>query len=100
MFFSEVKAIHDQVHKEASDWFQSLPRIPKLRILQHFGEFPDVEPSLRNLPDGPAWAWWLTAVLPLDPRAQLTIIAMTSLKDRLQAIARVLNYVQRKTPGH
>jgi len=93
----EVKAIHDKVHKEATDWFASLPRIPKLRILQHFGEFPDVEPSLHNLPDGPAWAWWLTAVLPLDQRAQLTIIAMTSLRDRLAAINRVLTYVQRKS---
>ncbi|KPP57530.1 hypothetical protein Z043_124736 [Scleropages formosus] len=45
---------------------------------------------------GPAWCWWLLAVLPLENRAQLSILAMTSLKDRLLSIRRVLVYVTRK----
>lgn len=49
-------------------------------------------------PSGPAWCWWLLAVLPLENRAQLTILAMTSLKDRLIAIRRVLIFVTRKRP--
>ncbi|MEQ2169007.1 hypothetical protein GOODEAATRI_020524, partial [Goodea atripinnis] len=49
-------------------------------------------------PEGPAWCWWLLAVLPLENRAQLTILAMNSLKDRLIAIRRVLIFVTRKRP--
>lgn len=53
---------------------------------------------LQGSPSGPAWCWWLLAVLPLENRAQLTILAMTSLKDRLIAIRRVLIFVTRKRP--
>lgn len=53
---------------------------------------------LQSSPSGPAWCWWLLAVLPLENRAQLTILAMTSLKDRLIAIRRVLIFVTRKRP--
>lgn len=54
--------------------------------------------SLQSNPSGPAWYWWLLAVLPLENRAQLAILAMTSLKDRLIAIRRVLIFVTRKRP--
>ncbi|XP_029460649.1 LON peptidase N-terminal domain and RING finger protein 2 isoform X2 [Rhinatrema bivittatum] len=47
---------------------------------------------------GPAWCWWLLAVLPLENKAQLTILAMTSLANRLLAIRRVLMFVTRKRP--
>lgn len=53
---------------------------------------------LQSNPSGPAWYWWLLAVLPLENRAQLAILAMTSLKDRLIAIRRVLIFVTRKRP--
>lgn len=53
---------------------------------------------LQASPSGPAWCWWLLAVLPLENRAQLTILAMTSLKDRLIAIRRVLIFVTRRRP--
>lgn len=53
---------------------------------------------LQASPSGPAWCWWLLAVLPLENRAQLTVLAMTSLKDRLIAIRRVLIFVTRKRP--
>lgn len=49
-------------------------------------------------PNGPAWCWWLLAVLPLENKAQLTILAMNALKDRLVAIRRVLIFVTRKRP--
>ncbi|KAG7252976.1 hypothetical protein CRUP_036726, partial [Coryphaenoides rupestris] len=60
--------------------------------------FADYGCMLEGLPSGPAWYWWLLAVLPLESRAQLTILAMTSLKDRLVAIHRVLVFVTRKRP--
>lgn len=41
-------------------------------------------------PNGPSWCWWLLAVLPLEGRAQLPFLALTSLKDRLNGIRRVL----------
>ena len=93
---SVLRELHDAVHKEAEEWLESLPAMHRMRIQQHMGNIPTVEQNPLQLQDGPAWSWWLISVLPLDPRAQLSIIAMTSLFDRLTATRRVLTYVQRR----
>ncbi len=71
--FVEVIALHNEVHQEAKDWFNSLPAVPLTRIRQHFGQFPELEPEIMGLENGPAWAWYVVAVLPLDARAQVII---------------------------
>lgn len=47
------------------------------------------------MPNGPAWCWWLLAVLPVDPRYQLSVLSMMSLKDRLIKIQHILTYFSR-----
>lgn len=95
---AELLKLHDSVYEQASNWFTSLKDNMKSQILSHFGHLPSKDPDPQASPSGPAWCWWLLAVLPLENRAQLTILAMTSLKDRLIAIRRVLIFVTRKRP--
>ena len=45
---------------------------------------------------GPAWSWWTLAVLPLERKAQLAMLSMISLKERLLAIRRILAIITRK----
>ncbi|XP_015219610.2 LON peptidase N-terminal domain and RING finger protein 2 isoform X1 [Lepisosteus oculatus] len=94
--YVELVRIHDSVYDQAVAWFTSLRDNMKNQILSHFGSMPGKESDPQASPSGPAWCWWLLAVLPLENRAQLTILAMTSLKDRLNAIRRVLIFVTRK----
>ncbi|XP_034042015.1 LON peptidase N-terminal domain and RING finger protein 2 [Thalassophryne amazonica] len=94
----ELLKLHDSVYEQANSWFTSLKDNMKSQILSHFGRLPSKDFDPQGTPDGPAWCWWLLAVLPLENRAQLTILAMTSLKDRLIAIRRVLIFVTRKRP--
>uniref|UniRef100_A0A668AW30 Si:ch1073-440b2.1 n=1 Tax=Myripristis murdjan TaxID=586833 RepID=A0A668AW30_9TELE len=94
----ELLKLHDSVYEQASSWFTSLKDNMKSQILSHFGHLPSKDPDPQASPSGPAWCWWLLAVLPLENRAQLTILAMTSLKERLIAIRRVLIFVTRKRP--
>ncbi|XP_056436555.1 LON peptidase N-terminal domain and RING finger protein 2 [Gadus chalcogrammus] len=94
----ELLKLHDSVYEQANSWFTSLRDAMKNQIVSHFGHLPTKDPEPQALPSGPAWYWWLLAVLPLESRAQLTILAMTSLKDRLVAIRRVLIFVTRKKP--
>nr|XP_020479642.1 LON peptidase N-terminal domain and RING finger protein 2 isoform X2 [Monopterus albus] len=94
----ELLKLHDSVYEQANNWFTSLKDNMKSQILSHFGHLPSKDPNPQASPSGPAWSWWLLAVLPLENRAQLTILAMTSLKDRLIAIRRVLIFVTRKRP--
>lgn len=88
--------LHNAVHKEAKDWIGSLPSFHSLRIQQHMGPMPGVEQNHLALDDGPSWVWWLVAVLPLDQRAQRSIIATTSLRERLNALSNVLKYIRRR----
>ncbi|KAM3607280.1 uncharacterized protein V6R79_004968 [Siganus canaliculatus] len=94
----ELLKLHDSVYEQANNWFTSLKDNMKSQILSHFGHLPSKDPDPQASPSGPAWCWWLLAVLPLENRAQLTILSMTSLKDRLNAIRRVLIFVTRKRP--
>uniref|UniRef100_A0A1A7X899 LON peptidase N-terminal domain and ring finger 2 n=1 Tax=Iconisemion striatum TaxID=60296 RepID=A0A1A7X899_9TELE len=94
----ELTKLHDSVYEQANSWFTSLKDNMKSQILSHFGHLPNKDMDPQASPDGPAWCWWLLAVLPLENRAQLTILSMTSFKDRLVAIRRVLIFVTRKRP--
>ncbi|XP_075993930.1 LON peptidase N-terminal domain and RING finger protein 2 [Genypterus blacodes] len=93
---AELLKLHDAVYDQANGWFTSLKDNMKSQILSHFGHLPSRDPDPQASPSGPAWCWWLLAVMPLDNRAQLTILAMASLKERLVAIRRVLIFVTRK----
>lgn len=65
-------ALHDRVRQEADDWITSAPAHLRQRILQHFGVMPDVEPDWMSLANGPAWLWWLMAILPINPKTQVS----------------------------
>lgn len=66
-------ALHDRVRQEADNWITSAPAHLRQRILQHFGTMPDVEPDWMALPNGPAWLWWLMAILPINPKTQVRL---------------------------
>lgn len=76
-------------------WYDSLPSVQQSQIRQHLGEFPQQETENYGQ-NGSAWHWWMVAVLPLDPRIQLAMLAMTSYKERLQGLGRVLGFLKNK----
>lgn len=51
---------------------------------------------LQSNPGGPAWSWWMLAVLPLAQKAQLATLGVISLKEHLLAIRRILVIITRK----
>ncbi|XP_051876774.1 LON peptidase N-terminal domain and RING finger protein 3-like isoform X2 [Pristis pectinata] len=96
--YAELLRLHDLVYDQAYKWFSSLKQGLKTRILSHFGPMPRKDTDIQASPDGPGWCWWLLAVLPLENRAQLPFLAMTSLQDRLNGIRRVLLFMSRNCP--
>ncbi|KAG9346982.1 hypothetical protein JZ751_005909, partial [Albula glossodonta] len=90
----KLRELHDQVYKQACTWFQNLKNHFRGQILQHFGPMPAQEADIQAFPNGPAWCWWLLAVLPVDPRYQLSVLSMMSLKERLAKIQQILTYLQ------
>ncbi|XP_045885825.1 LON peptidase N-terminal domain and RING finger protein 3-like [Micropterus dolomieu] len=89
----ELQSLHDTVYDQALVWVNSLKTEQKERIEGHFGPMPGKDSVLQTSPNGPSWCWWLLAVLPLEGRAQLPFLALTSLKDRLSGIRKVLLFM-------
>ncbi|XP_037620007.1 LON peptidase N-terminal domain and ring finger 1, like [Sebastes umbrosus] len=90
----KLQDLHDAVYEQARVWFQDLKIHFHNQILQHFGPMPEREADIQATPNGPACCWWLLAVLPIDPRYQLSVLSMTSLKERLVKIQHILTYLQ------
>uniref|UniRef100_A0A336M5K1 CSON011136 protein n=1 Tax=Culicoides sonorensis TaxID=179676 RepID=A0A336M5K1_CULSO len=86
-----IRQLHDRVLRKAVKWYQNLPSSIKDEILKSFGNMPNVEEHWHNLVDGPAWAWWIIAILPLSQSLKVGILATTSLEKRLRAIEKTLN---------
>ncbi|XP_075159881.1 uncharacterized protein LOC142233004 [Haematobia irritans] len=88
---SYVGRMHEIVLKKAKAWYESLGGDLKHEILQSYGEMPLVEENWSSREDGPAWAWWIIALLPLTPQLKVDILATTSLEKRLRAIEKTIH---------
>ena len=94
--FPELEEIHNQVYAEAGDWLKSIDQVTRQRIHTHYGLMPSPEENWIESADGPAWTWWLLVILPLDTKAQLTILSMNGLRKRLESMQKVLRYLKVK----
>merc|ERR1711962_1574174 len=91
-----LQNLHDQTQATALSWFNNHNQQMKEGILSHYGAMPAVEKNYWRLPSGPAWAWWILAILPLDTQAQQQVLSQVQLKKRLEAISRILGFIMRR----
>lgn len=61
-----VKLINETIYKKAIDWYNSLPSHIHTEIHKSFGSMPRNELNLESISDGPSWAWYIIALLPLN----------------------------------
>jgi len=91
-----TKAQHAKIRSIAETWFGKMEPQIKSGILGHYGDMPGLEPEYWRLASGPAWCWWVLAILPLDTLAQQQILSQTSLSKRLEALSRILGFMKRR----
>jgi len=92
---AELKRLHDETRSTAEVWFGKLEENIRSGILSHYGDMPALEDEYWNLSSGPAWIWWILAMLPLDAGKQQHILSQALLSRRLEAIARILGFMKR-----
>lgn len=93
---SRLQEQHDKIHDLAVIWFRSMTEDIRAGILSHYGDMPALEAEYWRLQSGPAWCWWVLAILPLDHQAQQQILSQTNLIRRLEAIGKILGYMKRR----
>ncbi|XP_030069281.1 LON peptidase N-terminal domain and RING finger protein 1-like [Microcaecilia unicolor] len=89
---AELYRLHDHTYQQVVERWISENKVDFSRkhFLSH-GPLPAKDDDIQASPDGPAWCWWLLAILPLDPTYQMLILSMTSLKDRLTHMKLILD---------
>ena len=105
------------VFQRALQWFESLPDDQSQALTRHYGEMPErsterQEYAVRNMKklleqafnfqnnDGPAWTWWVLAVIPAEDRIKLHVLGQTSLLNRLKLISRVITCIIQSQSTH
>lgn len=68
-----IRELHEKVLLKAIGWHESLPDNIKCEIFKSFGKMPDLEENWEDVVDGPAWAWWIIAILPLSQHLKVGI---------------------------
>ncbi|KAF6031229.1 hypothetical protein EB796_010465 [Bugula neritina] len=94
--FQELTSLHDDVYQKAKNWVASLSEPLTDKIRHQHGTLPPPDPDIQGVRLGPKWIWWLTAVLPLEPKHRLVLLSMTSMRCRLTLINQVLTYCTRQ----
>ena len=74
----------------AEVWFSKIDTGTRRVILSHFGDLPRLEAEYWALGAGPAWCWWLLAILQPEQAVHQQILSLTSLRERLRIIQRIL----------
>lgn len=91
----DLAILNDDCYKFLEHWFNSLTPLQQTCITNAIGPIPRLEREKLSSPDGPAWLWWGLAALPLQDKAKLIILSMTSLAERLQSVRRFLKLLLR-----
>jgi len=89
-----LKIDHDKIRALAEEWFSKMNKEIKKGVQAHYGDMPSLEFEYWKLANGPAWCWWVLAIMPLDKVSQQNILSKKSLGERLKAIERILNYMK------
>lgn len=90
-----IRELHNKVLLKAYEWFENLKVSYKIEILKSLGRMPDLENDWEIVKDGPAWSWWIIAILPLGDQLKVNILGTNNLEKRLRAIDKTLSYVHK-----
>lgn len=71
-------------------WFSGLTELQQECVTNAIGPIPNDPEKLEYSSNGPSWLWWALAAIPLQDRAKLIILSMTSLEERLRSLRRFL----------
>ncbi|KAI5733949.1 hypothetical protein M8J77_000686 [Diaphorina citri] len=90
---NEISALHNTVRRRSEQWFKKMSPALQNEICRFYGAMPPTELDWHLLSDGPAWMWWLLAILPLGHHLQVGILATTCIEKRLKAINKTFELI-------
>ena len=92
----ELEMLNADCYELLELWFRSLTPMQQTCISNAIGPMPPrLERENLSSRDGQSWVWWALAAVPLQDKAKLIIVSMTSLAERLQSVRRFLELLWR-----
>lgn len=73
-----VTELQKYVMSKSMIWYNSLPKHTKNEIVTSFGNIPMLESNWATISDGPAWAWYIFAILPLAQPLKVSVFYLQS----------------------
>ncbi|XP_041987759.1 LON peptidase N-terminal domain and RING finger protein 1 isoform X2 [Aricia agestis] len=86
-----ILMLTETIASKALTWLENMKENVRDEIETAFGSWPiwhETQKEWWNTPDGPAWLWWLIAILPLTKGAKVNILSTPSLLARMLAVLR------------
>uniref|UniRef100_A0A8D8W0Z4 LON peptidase N-terminal domain and RING finger protein 3 n=1 Tax=Cacopsylla melanoneura TaxID=428564 RepID=A0A8D8W0Z4_9HEMI len=91
---NELTFLHNTVRRRSEAWFSKMNPGLQNEICRFYGSMPAAEADWHLQTDGPAWVWWLLAILPLGHHLQIGILATTCIEKRLKAINKTFELIE------
>ncbi|XP_028159130.1 uncharacterized protein LOC114351961 isoform X1 [Ostrinia furnacalis] len=91
-----LRMLSSQILYKALMWLNNMNKTVRTEIENAFGQIPRADHEQDewwDSPDGPAWLWWLIAILPLRSEIKVLILSTKSLLKRMMAVSRTLEAI-------
>ncbi|CAF3776410.1 unnamed protein product [Rotaria magnacalcarata] len=74
-------------------WFDQLDAYRRTLITRQLEGYPSCDDLTQNSTDGPAWAWIILNLLPIEPDLQYSALMSQSFRSRLQIINNTIDFL-------
>ena len=109
-FSSELYQLNRTTYQRVRDWFDQLDDNRRAMISRQLEEYPTCDDLIEGsgkylhhlfvrrssslkIADGPAWAWIMLNLLPIEPDLQYSVLVSQSFRSRLQVINGTIDFL-------
>ncbi|CAF1478208.1 unnamed protein product [Rotaria magnacalcarata] len=91
--FDDLYQLNRDSYNRVRAWFDQLDAYRRTLITRQLEGYPSCDDLTQNSTDGPAWAWIILNLLPIEPDLQYSALMSQSFRSRLQIINNTIDFL-------
>ncbi|CAF3259069.1 unnamed protein product [Rotaria socialis] len=91
--FDDLYQLNRDSYNRVRAWFGQLDAYRRTLITRQLEGYPSCDDLTQNSTDGPAWAWIILNILPIEPDIQYSALMSQSFRSRLQIINNTMDFL-------